>query len=407
MKKKILVSLILSSLLFAEQPENKIDSVREVVGDFNPVKHTNFQIRTGYISLNPSSGTDNSSFAIGGHIHLDTKRWNGIRLSTSFYTVQGLDTQDDNILKVNSDFFDNNLNSFSLVSEIYLDAKYSNSKIKIGRQLLDSPHADSDDIRMMPNYFQAYRIKSNEIEDLTIHAGLIDKMAGWENGIDSSKFIKISDVLGTKKDTDGIYFLAGIYEGLKDISLSAWYYNYDDIANIFYGEVGYSYDINSDTKLSLGLQYDTATASGEELLGEQESSTFGALANIEFNDIGVIAMLAYNYEDDESGASGLSLGGGTFFTSMEDLTIDAIGSKGNAFVAGVAYNLSSNLLIGGAYGSFIADDKDIFDSTEIDLIAEYTLNEKISVVLAYADIDDKTDNDEDYSQLRIIANYNF
>ena len=112
-------------------------------------------------------------------------------------------------------------------------------------------------------------------------------------------------------------------------------------------------------------------------------------------------------EDDESGASGLSLGGGTFFTSMEDLTIDAIGRKGNAFVAGVAYNLSSNLLIGGAYGSFIADDKDIFDSIEIDLIAEYTLNEKISVVLAYADIDDKTANDEDYSQLRIIANYNF
>jgi len=406
MKNKVIVSLILSSLLLAEQPENKTDSIREIVGDLNPLEHTNFQIRTGYISLSPSSGTDNSSFAIGGHIHLDTKRWNGIRLSTSFYTVQGLDTQDNNPLKVNPDFLDNNLNSFSIISEIYLDAKYSNSKIKIGRQILDSPHADSDDIRMMPNYFQAYTITSNEIEDLTIHAGLIDKMAGWENGIDSSKFIKISDVLGAKKDTDGIYFLAGVYEGLKDISLSAWYYNYDDIANIFYGEVGYSYD-NNHTKLSLGLQYDTSSSTGDKLLGEQNANTFGASANIEFSNIGVTAMLAYNHEDDDSGSSSLNLGGGTFFTSMEDLTIDAMESKGDALVAGVSCNLSNNLLIGVAYGSFVADNKDIFNSREIDVIGEYKPNEKISVILAYADIDDKTFHNEDYSQIRIVANYNF
>ncbi|SFV63387.1 hypothetical protein MNB_SV-9-1224 [hydrothermal vent metagenome] len=407
MKKKIVLSLLLSNILFAEEAENKIDSVRQVVGGFNPVQHTNFQIRAGYISLNQSSEIDNSSFAIGGHIDLDTKRWNGIKLYASFYTVQGLDTQNDNISKVNPDFFDKNLESFSLIPEIYIDATYSKSTIKLGRQLLDSPHADSDDIRMIPNYFQAYRIKSNEIDDLTIHAGLIDKMAGWENGVDSSEFVKISDVLGTDKPTDGIYFLGGIYEGLKDISLSAWYYNYDDIADIFYGEVGYSYDINENIKLSMGLQYDTSTASGEELLGKQDSNTFGVSTNIKFSDIGLTAMLAYNYEDDESGASDLSLGGGVFFTSMEDLTLDAIGTNGSSFVLGVGYNLSDNFLIGGAYGSFVADDKNIFNSSEIDLVGEYTLNEKISIILAYADIDDKTDTNEDYNQLRVILNYNF
>jgi hypothetical protein len=410
LKYKILLSLALTTTLFSA-PENELNSVRGILGSFNPVEHTDLQVRMGYISLNKNEGVDSSSFAVGGHVHLDTKRYYGMKIDTSFYTVQGLGMQDDNPFKVNPDFFDANLESFSLISKAYIDGEWGNTNLKVGRHSLDTPHADADDIRMMPNYFEAYEIENSDIENLTLQAGLITKMAGWENGVDSSEFVKISDILGTDQTTDGVYFASAVYEGIDDLSLSAWYYNYDDIADIFYGEIGYNYNINENIEVSLGVQYDTSTASGDELLGEQSSDTFGAIANLDFKDIGVKALLAYNQESDESGATGLSLGGGAFFTSMEDQTIDALGSDGTALLAGMSYQFSTigfDGLVGGfAYGMFEAEDSEQYETAELDLVMEYTVNDKISVVMAYSDIDDKTDSDEDYNQLRVLANYNF
>jgi len=236
-------------------------------------------------------------------------------------------------------------------------------------------------------------------------------MAGWENGIDSAEFINISEVLGVDEKTDGVYFASAIYEGIENLSISAWYYNYDDIADIFYGEIGYNYNISESIELSLGVQYDTSTASGEELLGEQSSNTLGVIANIDFKDLGVTALFAYNNESDESGATELSLGGGAFFTSMEDQTIDAIGGKGSSLLGGMAYKFDTigvdGLVAGFAYGIFEADDSDLYETAELDIVMEYTVNEKISLVMAYSDIDDRRYNNNDYNQLRVIANYNF
>jgi len=410
MKRRLLLPIAITTALFSA-PENEVKSVRGILGSFDPIEHTELQVRMGYISLNPNEGIDNSSFALGGHVHLDSKRYYGMKIDTSFYTVQGLGTQDDNPLKVNPDFFDENLESFSLISKAYLDGEWGNTNIKVGRHSLDTPHADADDIRMMPNYFQAYQIENKDIENLTLGAGLITKMAGWENGIDSAEFIDISEVLGVEKSTDGVYFASAIYEGIENLSISAWYYNYDDIADIFYGEIGYNYNISESIELSLGVQYDTSTASGEELLGEQSSNTLGVIANIDFKDLGVTALFAYNNESDESGATELSLGGGAFFTSMEDQTIDAIGGKGSSLLGGMAYKFDTigvdGLVAGFAYGIFEADDSDLYETAELDIVMEYTVNEKISLVMAYSDIDDRTYNNNDYNQLRVIANYNF
>ncbi len=411
MKKIVILPTLLATLLLGVAPQNEIKSIRGIVGDFNPIEHTKLQIRTGYINLNSNSQIDNSAFSIGGHAHFGTKRYNGIKLKTAFYTVQGLGLQDDNPLKVNPDFFDIEGDSFSMIAEAYIDAKWGKTKVKLGRQILNSPHADSDDIRMIPNYFNAYRIRNNDIEDLTIDAGLINKMAGWENGVDSSKFVNISEALGADESTNGVYFVAGVYEGIENLSLSLWNYHYDEIATIWYAELGYSHVVSDDISLSLGLQYDTSTATGKELLGEQSSNTFGSSIELEFNTLGLTALLAYNYEDDSSGASSLSLGGGTLFTSMEDQTLDAMESKGSALVIGLAYDFSNidieGLLFGVAYGQFIADDDSIYDTTELDAVAEYTINDKLSITLAYATVDDRTQTNEDYEQFRVVANYNF
>ncbi len=412
MKKVVITTTLLATLLSAvEVPKNEIRSVRGILGSFEHIEHATLQVRAGYINLDSGSDVSSSAFGVGGHADFDTRRWYGMKLGVSLYTVQGLGLQDDNPLKLNPDFFDDEGESFAILSESYLDAEWGETKIKAGRQTFNSPHADSDDIRMMPNYFNVYRIHNSDIENLTLHAGLITEMAGWENGVDSSKFVDVSEVLGAEGDTDGIYFASGVYEGIDNISLSLWYYYYDEIATVLYAEAGYSYSVDDNIELSFGLQYDTSTGTGNELLGELDSNTFGASLEINIADMGLTTLMAYNYDDGDTGAMGLSLGGGAFFTSMEDQTLDAIGAKGSAWIFGMAYNFEKvdieGFVVGMAYGEFVADDTASYDTNELDIVAEYSINEKLSLTLAYASIDDSTKNDEDYDQFRIITNYSF
>jgi len=388
----------------------KIRSVRNFLGEYDLMEHTKGQLRAGYITFSENSSSRTNGYALGGHYHFETKRWNGLMIGAEAYTVLNLGTN-QTPLKINPDFFDLDGKSFILLSQAYLGGKWGNTEIKLGRQALDAPHADSDDIRMVPNYFEAYTITNTDIDDLTLTAGMIDKMAGWENGINSPDFVDVSETLGVNDTIDGIYYASAAYEGIKDLSLSLWYYRYSDIADILYAEAGYSYTLPKDTILTLGLQYDGSRETGAALLGKQDADTYGISLEAEFADLGVTVLAAYNQDNGETGATGLSLGGGPFFTSMEDQTLDAVGAPGKAWMLGAGYNFENTgidgLIFGVAYGSFEADDASVYRSREIDAVLEYSLSEKLSVTAAFASVDVKVTGMEDHDQFRLITSYNF
>jgi len=387
-----------------------VQSVRSILSGYDPLEHTKGQLRAGTINFSGDGSPHTSAYGLAGHFHFNTQRWNGLMVGAEAYTVLKLGNK-QKYFNLNSDFFDENGKSFILLSQTYLDGKWGNTEIKLGRQSLDTPHADSDDLRMIPNYFESYRVTNRDIEDLTLSAGFINRMAGWENGVDSSEFIKVSKALGADQKTDGIYYASAVYEGIKDLSLSLWYYNYHDIANVIYAEAGYSHELSKNISLILGLQYDGSQETGDALLGKQDARTYGISFETNFANLGLTVLAAYNQDNGESGAMGLSLGGGPFFTSMEDQTLDALGTSGSAWVIGAGYDFGNlgvdNLEFGVAYGKFKADDASVYQSSETDAVLEYNFNDKISVTAAYASVDFKVNGMEDYDQFRVIANYNF
>jgi hypothetical protein len=127
--------------------------------------------------------------------------------------------------------------------------------------------------------------------------------------------------------------------------------------------------------------------------------------------IGLHILAAYNKDSGETGAMGLSLGGGAFFTSMEDQTLDAIGAPGRAWMIGAGYHFEAigieGLNAGIAYGNFKADDTSLYESNEIDAVIDYSFNDNVSVTAAFASVDFNINAMEDYDQFRVIANYNF
>ena len=388
----------------------EVQSVRSILSGYDPLEHTNGQLRAGYIHFAEDASPHTTAYAVAGHLHLNTQRWNGLMVGAEAYTVLNLgDKQKD--LNINNDFFDANGESFILLSQAYLDGKWGNTEIKLGRQSLDTPHADSDDLRMIPNYFEVYRVTNTDIDDLTLSAGFINRMAGWENGVDSSEFVNVGKTLGADQNMDGVYYASASYEGVKDLSLSLWYYNYNNIANVIYAEAGYSHELSKNISIILGLQYDGSQDTGDRLLGKQDARTYGISLETSFTDIGVTVLAAYNQDNGDTGAMGLSLGGGPFFTSMEDQTLDALGTAGSAWIIGAGYDFGKlgvdDLAFGVAYGSFNADDSSVYQSREIDAVLEYNFNDKISASVAYASVKFKVNGMEDYDQFRVIANYNF
>ncbi len=388
----------------------EVRTVRGILGEYDLMEHTKGQLRAGYITFSEDDASRTSAYALGGHYHFNTKRWNGLMIGAEAYTVLnlGINQNDRNL---NGDFFDKDGKSFILLSQAYLSGKWGNTEIRLGRQTLDTPHADSDDIRMIPNYFAAYTITNSDIDDLALSAGMIDRMAGWENGDDSSDFVDVGKTLGLNRNIDGIYYASAMYEGIKDLSLSLWYYHYDNIANVVYAEAGYSYAFSKDTALILGLQYDGSHQTGASRLGKQDAETYGVSIEAQFEDLGITVLAAYNEDNGETGATGLSLGGGPFFTSMEDQTLDALETSGSAWIIGAGYNFEKlgwdDLSFGVAYGNFEADNASVYKSREIDAVLEYSFNDKVSATAAFTSVNFKVNRIEDYDQFRVIANYNF
>ncbi|HFD14140.1 MAG TPA: outer membrane porin, OprD family, partial [Epsilonproteobacteria bacterium] len=339
--KSILVLVCSSLLVHANTLENhesnttkhiKVTTVRGILGSNDPLLHTRGQIRIGYINFKEDGAASTHGYGLAGHVHFDTQRWHGLSVGLSAYGVLNLATN-QNPLNVNPDFFDADGDSFAQLTEAYLDGKWGETEVKLGRQMLDTPHADSDDIRMIPNYFEAYTITDNSIKDLTLSAGIITKMAGWENGVDAQKFVKIGEALGIS-NIDGVVYASISYEGIKDVSFSLWYYNYQDIADVLYSEVGYEKTFNAYSSLTLGLQYDGSQESGAAKLGTQDAQTYGISMELASEAIGVHILAAYNKDTGSTGASSLNLGGGALFTSMEDQTLDAVGMAGEAWIIG-------------------------------------------------------------------------
>lgn len=388
----------------------KIRSVRSNLSAYDPVEHTKGQVRAGYIDFKEDGTIHASATALAGHFHLYSKRWHGLMVGAEAYAVlsSGID---QNSHTLNGDFFDDEGKSFILLSQAYIDGKWGKTDIRLGRQSLDTPHADSDDIRMMPNYFEAYTITNKDIDNFTLTAGIIDKMAGWENGVNSADFVDVGETLGTGKNIAGIYYASISYEGFENLSLGLWYYHYSDIANVLYAEFGYTQQLSADTSLILGLQYDSSHVSGSALLGQQDAQTYGISLEANFEEFGVTILTAYNKDSGDTGAMGLSLGGGAFFTSMEDQTLDALGTSGSAWVIGAGYSFEkaglAGLSSGIAYGHFKAENASLYHVSETDAILEYQWNDKVSATAAFTSIESKVAHIKDYTQLRIIANYNF
>ncbi len=377
MKNTVLkLSLLAFMTIAANANENNISNQGKFEGN----------IRLGYQYSDTIFGHGDEA-AVGGYIKYETDPWNNLIAGASLYTTQG---NGNSKAEYFITFFDPEANNYTLLSELYIKGEYSNTQFTIGRQSLETPFADSDDIGMIPNFFEALTITNKDIQDTVITAGYIRSMAG--GGADEpNQFNRLNG-------DDGIYMIGAAYEGIEDLTLQGWYYHGEDLLDVTYLDAIYTYKTDR-FEYGSGIQY--AYQNFEDI----NNNIYGVILSINDKPSGLGAMIAYN-KADGIGADNL-FGGGPFFTNVEHDTLAEAGNYGETLKIGTNLDMSSlgingmNLTLEHLWRNRKMDP----NYRNLGFIAEYEYSQTVSFRLFYNDIKDQLDGNR--KNLRVFADYKF
>jgi hypothetical protein len=375
---------------------SEVDKIKKM---FTNVKASG-ELRAVYAAAPATGGA--YATAIGGIIKYELAEYRGFNAATAVYTAYKTPFASGDGVKFNDEITSSQGNHTDM-SEAYLNYRYDDLNIRIGRQVLDTPLADADDIRMIKNTFEAYTIKY-ENDGLNMMLGYINNWHGTDAGLDNG-WVNAGD--------KGTHFAGIAYsEGLE---FDAWYYNFSSslipIENIgnnsAYVDIGVEYHVNDEILLHMMAQYLYQSEIDNSGI---EATIIGALVEVVVSNIGF--NLAINQSYKHKGKSSFTgIGGGALFTNLDTIGLDVISADrdSRAIVAGVSYEYK-NFGCTYAYGDFSGDEDSIGDNEHIieqDIGASYNLNDEFVVGLIYSLYDDKENLAQDWNRGQVILNYNF
>lgn len=382
--------------------EKEMKSVTTVEDMFTEGKVSG-ELRSMYAAYDKkaSSETDIYATALGGEIKYETASLYGFSAGAAFITSQDLSfaTGDKNKSRQN-DELSSSSGSYTELSEAYLNYAYQGLNLRAGRQVIDTPLADSDDIRMIKNTFEAY-VATYEISNFNFTAGFLNNWQGVDAGLDN----KWSNETGQ----DGTWF-GGAAFASDFVDASGWYYNITKSTNAAYVDLDLHYSFSDDTLLHTAFQY----LNERELNNSNtEADIFGALAELETN--GLVLNVAYNKANKLAGKSSFSgFGGGTLYTNMDTMILDEIAQdrEATALVGALNYNIADFSIV-YAYGDF-KGDKDSGGTkahiVEQDMGIEYSLNDSFSASVYYiisSDEESTAKTNYDWERTQVALVYSF
>jgi len=373
------------------------------------------QIRLAYINQDNHETSVPGTYAtsIGGQLKYETAKLYHVSLAVSAFVSQRISglSGDKDKGELNPDFFGEDYASFVYMGEAYVDYEYEKMNFRVGRQKLDTPLNDRDDIRMLPNTFEAAMAGYGGIVDTVLVAGYVTRWAGYDSGEDISKFKDLpGEVETTGENGKGMFLFGVMNESLDNIELQAWYYDFDKLAGVLYMDAIYGAEYESGLDVEFGVQFGNYA---QKSSSKTEGDVYGGILGIGYE--GLVLGVAGNYVDtghDENII--LGYGGGPYFTSMEEMTINAI-NDAKAYVLFSELDFSKILMDGlslsYAYGHFKGYDLGVnIKYDEHDVILSYEASEEVNIEASYASVNDQTRSgafDTGYDRFLVRANYNF
>ena len=327
MKKHIALSAIAIGLLSSVS----IQAADDLSSMFSEGK-TSGQIRAFYVDreYQGSFGKDThrNSLALGGHLKFETADYKGLSFATALYTTNDIGgaigygngvEQDPSLLGTGGE-------SYSILGEAYINYDMSSlgtkTTAKLGYQRYDAPMMGSDDARMLPNTFEAYKFTNKDIAGVNFQlaqvnsiaygtfsniygGGILGATAGYPAGgnAGTGKYHNLGQAT-VGENTNGVTnFLVSFKNKNFNAKLSndyAW-----DLYNTIYAEAGAKWNclLTDSVKPFFSVQAIKQDSVGDELMknlagstGEIDSLYYAAKFGAKY--AGLTAYLAYSETSD-------------------------------------------------------------------------------------------------------------
>jgi hypothetical protein len=332
------------------------------------------------VDENKTAGT-----VFGGIIGFDTASLYGCSLRIAAYAsqkVHALTSSDPG--NQNSQLFDAQGNSYAYIGEAGIICRDTRSQAMAGRILIDTPYANSDDIRMSPNSFQGAWGALDISNDLQAQAYFLTAWAGVDSGDDQNVFKPLID------DGYGIAGGALIYKPNEN-GISFWYYNMDKAADVIYIEASGEQYISGEFHIEWGVQGThirewsdsgiDGDVIGTALIFEYKSAYFGIAYNRVFTGNDTIITDGF--------------GSGPYYTSLDTQTIGNVstlapGKDLNAYRLNLGFELTplgiNGLNIELFYGRFALADSPV-EVEEGNVAFTYDITGRLHLESIYSTVD--------------------
>ena len=345
----------------------------------------NGNLRVG-AQYHDSANKEGNDLALGGMLHTETKPREGVTFGATVYTSNALFNQND---QGAVSFYDSTSRSYAILSEAYVKGEFGNTMLIFGRQIIDTPFLESDDIGMIPNTFEAYTMVNQDIKDMRLLYAYVRNMSGVD--------AEIPEIFSDINGDSGVHIVGVNYEGIEDVTLGGWFYALPNLGKFTYLEAGIEKNYNS-FNYQLGAQ-----CALQDFHDSKTANIFGLSARIMNKESALSLMLAYN--KSSGGAVDNGFGGGPFFSISENMTLAETGADGEMLTYGLDWDVSEKLLCS-------LNKSDLYDAQdnhgyEVDMLVHYALGDNLSFDAIYSKIDNTDISGDKFDNVRVFANYSF
>ena len=459
MKKYIALSAITIGLLSSVN----VQAAEDLSSMFSEGKASG-QIRAFYIDREYQGGsgadTHRNSMALGGHVKFVTAEYKGLSLGSALYTTNDIagfvgygngGEQDPSLLGTGKE-------SYSILGEAYINYDMSSlgtkTSVKLGYQRYDTPMMGSDDARMLPNTFEAYKLTNKDIAGVNFQLAHVNSIAyGTFSNIYGGGILAatagypVSGNAGTGKyhnlgqatvgeNTNGVTnFLVSFKNKNFNVKLSndyAW-----DLYNTIYAEAGAKWNclLTDSVKPFFSVQAIKQNSVGDEKMknlansnnGEIDSLYYAAKFGIKYS--GLVAYVAYSETSSNDASDKMNnkyknaiisqFGGMPAYTQgMVTRHQFLAGTKTSKIAASYNFkNMGADVSATAYYASFEMDENSGYGvartATEPGFDIKYNpamvknLNLRLRGNFPRDFAERTTGNDTGWNEYRFIANYSF
>ena len=372
-------------------------------------------LRAAGIHADSLFGTDTSAFAVGAQFGFQTASYYGFSARMAAYTSQKVSALNPSSPENrNPDFFDGNGDSFTYIGEANIAYDSDGLRIEAGRVRIDTPYADSDDIRMAPNTFEGVWSHFDITDSWKIQAMYLTRWAGFDSGADQNKFKKLFENSQNGEMSDGAFGASVQYVIDDENDISLWYYHIDQMSDIVYAEAAGDIKFTDAFHIEYGLQGSTIT---ELKNSHVEGDVLGAMGILDYNMLFLAAAVNYAFVDGENAITD-GFGGGPYYTSLDESTIGFVSEAASGediysfrIGGGVDFNdwKVDGLVIEYIYGDL--ESSSTLEFNEQDVIITYDITDRLYLEGIFAKFDiDKSPVDldvEKFNRYVVRLDYSF